>query len=47
MPYLFVGELLLGGVDDAPVAVEGDDHDGQRRQVHREAGRRLHLGSKS
>ena len=41
MPYLFVGELLLGGVDDAPVAVEGDHHDGQRRQVHREAGRRL------
>ena len=28
-------------MDDAPVAVEGDDHDGQRGQVDGEAGRRL------
>ena len=41
VPDLFVGQLRLGGVDDAPVAVEGDDDDGERRQVDSEAGRSL------
>ena len=42
VPDLFVGQLRLGGVDDAPVAVEGDDDDGEGRQVDGEAGSSLY-----
>ena len=44
---LFVGQLRLCGVDDAPVAVEGDDDDGEGRKVDGEAGRSLYLQDKS
>ena len=38
---LFVGQLRLGRVNDAPVAIEGDDDDGKGCKVDGEAGSSL------